>query len=112
MKTKKISLVELKSLVKKIIKENQGYETYHKSFSSAASDAREMAEKRGYEIDEEDWNKDVTFGGKYTRSRPAIGKSHTFTVGLLKNGKPQRKGLTFTVYGMESGTYELVAYIL
>ena len=45
------------------------------------------------------------------RSRPAVGDTHTFTVGILKDGKPQRKALTFSVYGMPSGNYELVAYI-
>lgn len=89
----------------------QDYETYHNSFTDAATDAREMAEKRGYTIDEDDWWNEVASGGRYGRARPAIGKTHTFTVGLLKDGKPQRKALIFTVYGMESGRYELVAYI-
>lgn len=89
----------------------QDYETYHNSFTDAATDAREMAEKRGYTIDEDDWWNEVASGGRYGRARPAIGKTHKFTVGLLKDGKPQRKALIFTVYGMESGRYELVAYI-
>jgi len=70
-----------------------------------------MAEKKGYEIDEDDWQNKVALGGIYGRSRPAIGKTHKFSVGLLKNGKPQKKGLNFSVYGMEGGKYELVAYI-
>jgi hypothetical protein len=50
-------------------------------------------------------------GGKYNRLRPGIGKTHSFTVGLTKNGKPQRKGLSISLYGMESGNYELTTYI-
>lgn len=112
IKTKKIKLSEVRELVKSIIKENkQQYQTYHNSFTDAASEARELAEKRGYIIDEDDWQTQVALGGKYGRSRPEVGKTHTFTVGLIKDDKPQRKALTFTVYGMESGRFELVAYI-
>lgn len=84
---------------------------FHKSFSDAADEARRIAEVRGYEIDEDDWFREVTTGGRYTRARPSVGKSHRFSVSLYKNGKPQRKALHFSVYGMESGTYELTAYI-
>lgn len=95
-----------------LLKESkQEFEVYHNSFTDAAQTAREMAEKRGYTIDEDDWQSEVALGGRYSRSRPAEGETHTFTVGLLKDGKPQRKGLTFTVYGMPRGRYELVAYI-
>ena len=86
-------------------------ETYFKSFTDAVNYARKDAEKRGYEINEDDWQTQIALGGKYSRSRPGIGKSHTFTVGLSKNGKPQRKGLQISVYGMESGNFELTHYI-
>lgn len=86
-------------------------ETYHKSFTSAAEAARNYAEARGFEINEDDWQSQVTFGGRYSRSRPAVGDTHSFTVGLMKGGTPQRKALSFSVYGMPSGNYELVAYI-
>lgn len=85
--------------------------TFFNSFSDAASAAREMAEKRGYEIDEDDWFRQVATGGRYTRSRPSVGKTHSFSVDLYKNGKPQRKALHLSVYGMESGKYELTTYI-
>ena len=107
-------LVESKGM--KIFKESaylneSNYQIYHKSFSSAADAARTYAEKKGFKIDEDDWQTQVALGGKYSRSRPGIGKTHSFTVGLLKNDKPQRKGLNFSVYGMESGNFELTAYI-
>jgi hypothetical protein len=86
-------------------------ETYHDSFTSASTNAREYAESKGYQIDEDDWQTQVALGGKYGRSRPSEGNSHSFTVGLIKDGKPQRKALSFTVYGMSSGKYELVAYV-
>jgi hypothetical protein len=99
-------MISLRSLI-----ENKVADTYHKSFTSAAEAAREFAEGRGFEINEDDWQSQVTFGGRYSRSRPAVGDTHTFTVGILKDGKPQRKALTFSVYGMPSGNYELVVYI-
>ena len=86
-------------------------ETYHNSFTHAAEAAKAYAIKKGYEIDENDWQSQVAFGGRYSRSRPGVGKTHSFTVGLLRNGKPQRKGLNFSVYGMESGKFELTAYV-
>lgn len=86
-------------------------ETYFKSFTHAAEAARAYALKKGYDIDENDWQSQVAMGGKYSRSRPGVGKTHSFSVGLLRNGKPQRKGLNFSVYGMESGNFELTTYI-
>jgi len=97
-----------KSVVKK---KKVDIETYHDSFTSASTNAREYAESKGYQIDEDDWQTQVALGGKYGRSRPSEGNSHSFTVGLIKDGKPQRKALSFTVYGMSSGKYELVAYV-
>jgi hypothetical protein len=94
-----------------ISESKEDYETYHNSFTDAAQTAREMAEKRGYTIDEDDWWMEVGSGGRYGRARPSEGKTHTFTVSLLKDGKPQKKALIFTVYGMPRGRYELVAYI-
>ena len=93
-----------------ILKEYK-YKLYHKSFTEAAQEARKVAEKKGFEIDEENWTTEVAFGGKYKRSRPSVGKSNSFSVQLLKNGKPQRKHLHFQVYGMESGNFELNAYV-
>jgi hypothetical protein len=86
-------------------------DTYFKSASEAADAARVMAEKKGYEIDENDWHSQIALGGKYNRLRPGIGKTHSFIVQLLKNGKPQRKALSISLYGMASGNYELTTYI-
>lgn len=90
---------------------SEANETYFKSFTDAASAAKEYAMKKGYEIDEDDWQTQIAFGGKYSRSRPSVGKTNSFTIGLLRNGKPQRKALHISVYGMESGNFELTNYI-
>lgn len=98
-------MIKLKSLLKEA-----DYKVYHKSFTDAADEARKFAEKRGFEIDEDDWSTQIGMGGKNVRSRPSEGKTTEFTVGLLKSGKPQRKSLQIQVYGMKNG-YELNAYI-
>ena len=86
------------------------YKIYHKSFTEASEEARKLAEKRGFEIDEDDWQSQIVMGGRNKRSRPSEGKTTEFTIGLVKNGKPQRKSLQIQVYGMKKG-YELNAYI-
>jgi hypothetical protein len=63
---------------------NEANDTYFKAAYEAAQYAREMAEKKGYEIDEEDWQSQIGFGGKYNRLRPGVGKTHSFIVGLTK----------------------------
>jgi len=90
---------------------NEANDTYFKAAYEAAEYAREMAEKKGYEIDEDDWQTQIGMGGKHNRLRPGVGKTHSFTVGLTKNGKPQRKALNISLYGMDSGSYELTYYI-
>jgi hypothetical protein len=90
---------------------DEANDTYFKSFTQAVEYARKATEKRGFTIDEDDWQTQIAFGGKYTRSRPSKGKTNSFTVGLLKNGKPQRKSLQISVFGMDSGSYELTQYI-
>jgi len=101
---KRIKLAELLNLL-------EVQDTYFRSFTSAVEFARKAAEKRGFEIDEDDWQTQIAFGGKYSRGRPGKGKTHSFNIGLLKNGKPQRKSLQISVYGMDSGNYELTHYI-
>jgi len=86
-------------------------EDYYKSASDAADAARKYAEKKGFEIDEDDWQTQIALGGKHNRLRPGVGKTHSFSVGLTKNGKPQRKALNISLYGMDSGKFELTSYI-
>ena len=107
-------MITLKSILEgaKInTKIDEANDTYFKSFTQAVEYARKVTEKRGFTIDEDDWQTQIAFGGKYTRSRPSKGKTNSFTVGLLKNGKPQRKSLQISVFGMPSGSYELTQYI-
>ena len=107
-------MITLKSILEgaKInTKIDEANDTYFKSFTQAVEYARKVTEKRGFTIDEDDWQTQIAFGGKYSRSRPSKGKTNSFTVGLLKKGKPQRKSLQISVFGMPSGSYELTQYI-
>jgi hypothetical protein len=93
------------------IKEASYSDTYFNTATDAVEFARNQAEKKGFEIDPQDWNSEITMGGRYSRTRPGVGKTNSFSVGLLKNGKPQRKNLNISLYGMESGKFELTYYI-
>jgi hypothetical protein len=85
--------------------------TYFKTAGEAVEFAKTLTEKKGFVIDEGDWNNQITHGGVYGRLRPSVGETHSFIIGLLKNNKPQRKGLSISLYGMDSGKFELVNYI-
>jgi hypothetical protein len=82
------------------------YEVYHKSYTSAIEAAREYAEKKGFEIDNDDSFTKIGMGPR----KPSEGKTNRFSIQLTKDGKPQRKQLHIQVYGMKN-SYELNAYI-
>ena len=90
---------------------NEANDTFFRTASDAVDYARKMIEKRGFEIDEDDWQSQIAMGGRYSRLRPSKEKTHSFSIGLLKNGKPQRKMLQISLYGMPSGKYELTYYV-
>ena len=106
------SIIQTAKIQKEAIKPlTEKDQIYFNTASGAADYARTQAEKRGFQIDEDDWHSQITLGGKYSRTRPGVGKTHSFSVGLLKGGKPQRKNLNISLYGMESGKFELTYYI-
>jgi len=92
---------------KKVVSEKKSdYEVYHKSYTSAIEAAREYAEKKGYEINNDDAFTKIGVGPR----KPSPGKTNRFSIELTKDGKPQRKMLHIQVYGMKN-SYELNAYI-
>jgi hypothetical protein len=82
------------------------YEVYHKSYTSAINAAKAYAEKKGYEINDEDSFRQIGMGPR----KPSEGKTNKFSIELSKDGKVQRKKLQIQVYGMRN-SYELNAYI-
>jgi hypothetical protein len=80
---------------------------YHNSYSSAVQEAEKLAQKRGFEVDEDDWSFRVATGPK----KPSEGKTNRFVIALTKKGKPNNSTLSFQVYGRGNGKYELNAYL-
>ena len=89
------------------INEKSDYEVYHKDYSSAVQTAIKQAEKRGYEVDMDDWHDKVATGPK----KPSSGKTNSFSINLMKDGKPSKKKLQMQVYNMDNHKYELNMYI-
>lgn len=89
------------------LKEGSDYPLYHSTFTAAAQAATNLAKKRGFEIDDDDWFNQVSTGPK----KPGKGKTNRYNVKVTKGGKETKKRLTFQVYGMDSGKYELNAYV-
>ena len=97
MKKEEVDLEEGKS----------AYEIYHKDYSSAVQTAIKQAEKRGFEVDMDDWHDKVATGPK----KPSSGKTNSFSVKLKKDGKESKKALHLQVYNMDNHKYELNMYI-
>ena len=95
-------MIKLKSL----LNEKHDLETYHKSYTSAINAAKEYAEKKGYEINDDDSFTKIGMGPR----KPSEGKTNKVSVELTKGGKPSNKQLHIQVYGMKNG-YELNCYI-
>ena len=94
-------------LVKESVTEAKSdYEVYHKSYTSAIQAAKAYAEKKGYEINDDDSFRQIGMGPR----KPSEGKTNKFSIELSKDGKVQRKKLQIQVYGMKN-SYELNAYI-
>jgi len=83
------------------------YEVYHKDYSTAVQTAIKQAEKRGFEVDMDDWHDKVATGPK----KPSAGKTNSFSVNLMKDGKESKKKLHLQVYNMDNHKYELNMYI-
>jgi hypothetical protein len=89
------------------VNEKSDYEVYHKDYSGAVQTAIKQAEKRGYEVDMDDWHDKVATGPK----KPSSGKTNSFSINLMKGGKPSKKKLQMQVYNMDNQKYELNMYI-
>jgi len=87
---------------------NEG--VYHDTYRAALEHSYGQAEKKGYQIHDEDYHKDTSF----VDPKPAPGKTKSLHFPLSKNGVLQKKQMHVQVYnrGQESGSkYELNHYI-
>jgi len=104
------NIEKLKKTLKGVtfMKEAKGsdYTIYHKTFSSAVQHALSQVEKQGYEVDGDEWDRKVAMGPK----KPSAGKTNSYTIDLMKNGKETKRKLQMQVY-YDEGRYELNMYV-
>lgn len=103
----RVNRAKLKKEEVEIEEAKTDYEVYHKDYSSAVQTAIKQAEKRGFEVDMDDWHDKVATGPK----KPSAGKTNSFSIKLTKDGKPVKKALQMQVYNMDNHKYELNMYI-
>jgi hypothetical protein len=84
-------------------------DVYWQSYSLAIRHALAQAKKKGYEIDQDDIDREISFGS----GKPGRGKTVRHTLPLKKNGKEQRKALHIQVYNRDTdkNPFELNSYI-
>ena len=86
--------------------EAPNYKLYHNTFSGAVQEAIAVAKKQGFDVDEDDWSNKVATGPK----KPSKDKTNSYSIKLLKGGKPVKKLLQIQVYNM-GAKYELNCYV-
>ena len=81
-------------------------DTYFETLSAALNAVREKVAKKGFAVDEDNMFAEFGTGGiNYGETKKA-------TISLLKNGVPDNKrSVTIAIYRMDSGKYELTAYL-
>ena len=98
--------MKLVKLFEQFVNEKSDYQIYHNQYSSAVDAALEYAKSKGYEVNDNDvWN-EISIGP----TKPKEGVTNKASIGLTKDGKPQKKMLHVQIYGMKD-RYELNAYI-
>jgi len=88
------------------IQEAPTYKLYHNTFSGAVQEAIAVAKKKGFDVDEDDWSDKVATGPK----KPSKDKTNSYSIKLMKKGKPVRQMLQIQVYNM-GAKYELNCYV-
>ena len=93
--------------VEKLSEGGSNYKTYHASYTDAISEALRLATEDGYTVDEDEYFTKVASGPR----KPVPGETNRFVLELFKDGKKVKETLSFQIYGMEEGKFELNAYI-
>ncbi|OUU50518.1 MAG: hypothetical protein CBC12_05520 [Candidatus Puniceispirillum sp. TMED52] len=92
--------------VQQDLQEAPNYKLYHNTFSGAVQEAIAVAKKKGFDINEDDWHDKVATGPR----KPSKDKTNSYSIKLMKNGKPVRQMLQIQVYNM-GAKYELNTYV-
>jgi len=91
---------------KKKLNELANNDTYFETLSGALEAVRAMVARKGFEVNEDELFTQFGTGGI------SYGITKRANIGLMKNGVPeQRRNVTIAIYRMDSGRYELTAYI-
>jgi len=90
-------------------RQDSAKDVYWQSYSLAVRHALAQAKKKGFEVDEDDIDKEISFGS----GKPGRGKTVRHTLKLTKGGKPQKKALHIQVYNRDTdkSPFELNFYI-
>jgi|ERR1035437_501485 hypothetical protein len=81
-------------------------DTYFETLSAALDAVREKVAKKGFTVDEDNMFAEFGTGGIN------YGETKRATISLLKNGiLDKRRSVTIAIYRMDSGKYELTAYL-
>jgi hypothetical protein len=90
-------------------RQDSAKDVYWQSYSLAVRHALAQAKKKGFEVDEDDIDREITFGS----GKPGRGKTVRHTLKLTKGGKPQKKALHIQVYNrdQDKSPFELNFYI-
>ena len=92
--------------VQQDLQEAPNYKLYHNTFSGAVQEAIAVAKKKGFDVDEDDWHDKVATGPR----KPSKDKTNSYSIKLMKKGKPVRQMLQIQVYNM-GAKYELNTYV-
>lgn len=111
-----LKLNEITNKIKLLVESND--RTYFETYTGAVQYAKEQIQKRGYEIDEDEWEQKIAFGsGKPGGDMPQIYNGNVpptrHDITLYKNGKEQKKMAHIIVayVGYGAFDYELTYYI-
>lgn len=97
---------------KPMVSEGTNQDTYFETLSGALDQVRKQVESLGYSLDEEELQFQFGTGGiSYGQTKSAVIpllKDGQEIVG--KSGKSLNRGISISIYRMDSGRYELTAY--
>jgi hypothetical protein len=109
----KITLSELKTLVKSIIKEERyidrltgGIDTYHKDLKSAFDEVLWLGEKHNFKIDMRSWLKQ-TDGSRVMEP----GERRVYHLPVMRDKKFIAKGLSLSITALEDGNIKLTVFL-
>lgn len=81
------------------------YNTNHSTFTSAVGHARDMVERKGFTISDDDWFRQISTGPR----KPVEGDTNRYTLQLMKDDEYTNNYLHVQVYGKRRG-FELNMY--